>query len=1058
MTMQDRDYEKILGAMRDTGIYVIREDDHRILYLNHRVQKVTPEARPGMVCHELWPESCPSCPLLTIGSRPESRSVSYSSPFGQVVDITASRIIWGEDVPAFVITLTPHMDASGYIYHRLIRADLTQDTYEVVRLDQEEEDWARGREEPLSAWLERSIRYGRLHPEDVERFRSFAQLDHLREELRAGKKILTCTYRRWVNGSFRWNLLEVVPDFGYADDSQRVLLYAKDVHDVLRESLEREDSSIRRQEIIRALGEQNFSIYVIDLDTGLADPVRVEGQMQRVEGNHLLDWETELRPQLQAQLHWEYQEHFHQQFSLSSLRQASGAAEPRMELLCQRTTDGEHFGYISINACFNQEREHRRYVVLALQDTDDRVRLELERSQWDMQMAAILKCRYSAMNTIHMDTGLCERIDLRQAASTRDSQSDDYVQHVERALRDLVCEEDADAFRHTMSLDHIRQKALEIEAYAEEVCQYRTREDPPHWLEQHVVYSRQAGQVMVNILGRDVTAEKAREAVRQEEDQEKLDIIRSLSCMFFATYYVDLRDDTFRSVTQLREVGEFLGRRARYTAGIRAYAEQFIHPDDHAEYLEAMSVENLRSRLGPDRPYLAVEYRKLPPDGDRDAPPDVCGWIRATAVLVRTDEAGRPVTVLYAAQDVTETKRKEAMEHRALQDACQAANHANAAKSDFLSRMSHDIRTPMNGIMGMTDIAISRINDRERVLDCLKKISIASRHLLSLVNEVLDMSQIESGKIDLAEDRFLISDMVQELAVILRSPIQEKGHELRISLDVEHEAVLGDATRLRQVFVNILGNSVKYTPPGGLLEVMVREKESREHGYGCYSFVFRDNGIGMDEAFVKRVFEPFSRAEDTRTGAVEGTGLGMTIAQNIVRMIGGDIAVKSQPNAGSQFTVTLFLKQQPEEGESAAVPPPRQISLEGRRFLLVEDNELNREIACELLQDAGAVIECAENGQEALDLFTGMSPGYYDLILMDIQMPVMNGYAATQAIRNLPRLDAASIPIIAMSANAFAEDISASRAAGMNEHITKPLEIPRLMECLNHWLNQSVPQ
>ena len=189
--MQDRNYEKILDAMQDTGIYVIREDDHRLLYLNHRVQKVTPEARPGMVCHALWPESCPNCPLLTIGSHSESRSVSYSSPFGRVVDITASRIIWGEDTPAFVITLTPHMEASSYIYHRLIRADLTQDTYEVVRLGQEEEDWARGREEPLSAWLERSIRFGRLHPEDVERFRAFIQLDHLREELRAGKKILT---------------------------------------------------------------------------------------------------------------------------------------------------------------------------------------------------------------------------------------------------------------------------------------------------------------------------------------------------------------------------------------------------------------------------------------------------------------------------------------------------------------------------------------------------------------------------------------------------------------------------------------------------------------------------------------------------------------------------------------------------------------------------------------------------------------------------------------------------------------------------------------------------
>lgn len=1054
--MRGQDYEKILDAMRDTGVYVIRADDHRILYLNSCVRSTTPLARPGMVCRELWPDCCANCPLLTIGSGQESRSVCYSSPFGRVVDISALRTVWEEDIPAFIITVTPHMEASGYVYHRLIRADLTRDTYEIVRLGRDEESWAGGREEPLGDWMERFIRNGRLHPEDVERFRTFVQTDRLREGLRSGKKVLSCIYRRWVRGGFRWNLLEVVPDAGYSQEEQKVLLYAKDVHDQFCEGLEREESSIRRQEIIRALGEQNFSIYVIDLDTGLTDPVRVDGQMQRIEGNRMLDWETELLPSLREQLHWEYQESFEQKFCLDSLLQAREAGAARVELLCQRTLDGELYSYISVNACFNRDRKQWRYVVLALQDADDRVRNELERSQWDMQMAAILKCRYSVMNTVHLDTGLCERIDLRQAASTRDSWSDDYTQHVQRALETLVCEEDAQTFRDTMSLAIIRQRALETMDYAEDVCQYRTREQPPRWLEQHVIYSRQAGEILVNILGRDITNEKDREAHRQEKDREKLDIIRSLSGMFFATYYVSLEEDTFQSVTQLQEVSEFLGERVGYSSSIQAYAKRFIYGEDREEYLHTMSRENLRNSLGGSRPFLAVEYRKLPAPGE-DAPPDRCGWIRATAVLVRSSSQGRPLTVLYAAQDVTESKQKEAMEHRALQDAYQAANHANAAKSDFLSRMSHDIRTPMNGIMGMTNMAVSHIDDRERVLDCLKKIGVSSRHLLSLVNEVLDMSQIESGKIDLAEERFLIPDMVQELGIILRSPIQEKGHELRVyPMKLEHGAVLGDPTRLRQVFVNILGNSVKYTPPGGLLEIMVREKESRENGYGCYSFVFRDNGVGMDEEFVKRIFEPFSRAEDSRTGAIEGAGLGMTIAQNIVRMMGGDITVQSSPGKGSQFTVTIFLKQQADETPDGPIcsGEEQQISFQGRRFLLAEDNEINREIACDLLEEMGAEIECAENGRVALERFLAAPPGYYDLILMDIQMPVMNGYDATRAIRAQSRPDGAGIPIIAMSANAFAEDIAASREAGMNEHITKPLEVARLMECLNQWVNR----
>ncbi len=1050
-----REYERILDGMRDTGIYVIREDDHRVLYLNQRVREVIPDAKPGMVCHDLWASSCCGCPLLTIGDKQEQRSVCYNSPFGRVVDISATRMMWGEDIPAFVIMLRPHTELSSYVYHRLIRADLTRDTYEIVRLGQEE-SWAGEREEPLSSWMERFIQNGQLHPDDVERFRAFTQIEYMREGLRAGKNVLTCTYRRWVSEEgFHWNLLEVVPDFDYTDDSQIVLLYAKDVHDVLREGLEWEESSIRRQEIIRALGEQNFGIYVIDLDTALADPVRVEGQMQQAAGGRLLDWKNELLPKIRDSLHWEYHDAFESLFSMEGLRQAKERGENRVELLCQRMRDGEMYSYISVSACFNQGREHQRYAVLALQDTDDRVRQEMERSQWDMQMASILKCRYSVMNTVHLGTGLCERIDLRQASSTRDSQTGDYTQHVHQALQSAVREEYAAIYHHTMSLEHIRQTALETDHYAEEICQYQTKEHPPRWMEQHVVYSRQAGEVMVNILGRDITAEKTREAARRANDQEKLDIIRSLSSMFFATYYVDLVEDTFQSVTQLQEVSRFLGQQLAYEAGLHAYAEKFIHPDDRSEYLETMSIANLSTQLVGDRNLLAVEYRKLPA-GVREAPPDECCWIRATAVLVRSDAQGRPMAVLYAAQDVTESKQKEAREHRALQEACQAASHANAAKSEFLSRMSHDIRTPMNGIMGMTGIAMSHIGDQERTLDCLKKIAVSSKHLLNLVNEVLDMSQIESGKMDLAEEPFRIPEMIQELETILRSPLHEKKHQLRIrTMELEHKAVLGDGGRLRQVFVNILGNSIKYTPPGGLLELEVREKKSRRNGFGCYDFVFRDNGVGMDEEFVQRVFDPFSRAEDSRTSTIEGTGLGMTIAQNIVRMMGGSISVKSRLNVGTQFTVTLFLRQGSEEEEDRSTEAEQpEISLHGRRLLLVEDNEINREIACELLADTGAEVDCAGDGREGVEKFSGSSAGYYDLILMDIQMPIMNGYEATRAIRSLDRPDSGDIPIVAMSANAFAEDIGASREAGMNEHITKPLDISLLLRSLDRWLNR----
>lgn len=921
------DYKKILDSMEETGVYVIREDDYRILYYNRRVKEVTLKAEVGKVCRELWSCSCADCPLLTIGDRQTSRSTSYNNPFGHVVDLTASRILWEDRIPAFVITLTPHM----------------------------------------------------------------------------------------------------------------------------------EESSVRSREVIRSLGEQSFCIYLIDLDTDLVDRVRVDGKLQEGSQNFLVSWDTDVRLQIQEQIHWEYQEEFARRYSLEGLRQARDNGESRVEMICQWSQNGEMYSYISIQASLGEKSGRHPYVILSLQDVEDQVQREIANSQRDMQIAAVLKCRYSEMVTVHLYSGLCESIDLNSSEESADFQSAEYGKLVEEILGQTV-PEDAEQVWQALSLEHLQQMALETEDYLEEVCQYRLKGQPVRWMEQHILYSRQFGEVVVNIMGRDITREKSQEEVRVEEDREKADIIRSMSSMFFAAYYADLIRDSFRRVTQLRDTGKFLGTEVCFSQGLQTYADRYIHPADREEYLETMDIRNLREKLGRDHPYLVTEYRMK--SENPEAGPEECGWIRATAVLVRADERGCPMTVLLASQDVTESKQKEAREQRALREACQTANHASASKSEFLSRMSHDIRTPMNGIMGMAGIALSHMGEPERVLDCLKKIIVSSRHLLNLVNEVLDMSQIESGKMDLVEEPFSIPEMIQSLSVIIGPAAQEKQQELRIHpLEVEHPAVLGDTSRLQQVFVNILGNSVKYTPPGGLLEVEVREKKSREQGLACYDFVFRDNGVGMEEEFVKHIFDPFSRAEDSRISTIEGTGLGMTIAQNIVRMMGGSIAVKSRLGEGSQFTVTLFLKRHRDSEEnslSAEHPDPpeeKEWSFEGHRILLVEDNEINREIAMEVIGETGAVVDCAENGKEGLELFAQSSPGYYSMIIMDIQMPVMDGYAATRAIRSLPREDSSRIPIIAMSANAFAEDISASREVGMNEHITKPLDVPRLMGCMDYWMN-----
>ncbi len=401
----------------------------------------------------------------------------------------------------------------------------------------------------------------------------------------------------------------------------------------------------------------------------------------------------------------------------------------------------------------------------------------------------------------------------------------------------------------------------------------------------------------------------------------------------------------------------------------------------------------------------------------------------------------------------------------ALRVAYESANQANAAKTNFLSKMSHDIRTPMNGIMGMTTIAIAHIDDKERVLDCLGKISSSSRHLLALINDVLDMSQIESGKTTLAKEEFNLSNLIDTSLDMIRPQIAERNHHLNIrSMNITHSHVIGDSLRIRQVFLNILGNAVKYTPDGGILSISISEKNSEKKGYGCYEFIFEDNGIGMSEEFLARIFQPFEREKDEHATNVQGTGLGMAITKNIIEMMHGDIKVESNPGEGTRFIITIFLELQDLNnvptpiGESSFVRPQDQLAdlakadYSDKRVLIVDDNELNLEIASEILGTSGIQIETAENGKLAVDMVADHPDGYYNIIFMDIRMPIMNGYEAASAIRALDRSYTRNLPIIGLSANAFAEDVAMSRNAGMNAHISKPLDIDQLAKTLENWI------
>lgn len=537
---------------------------------------------------------------------------------------------------------------------------------------------------------------------------------------------------------------------------------------------------------------------------------------------------------------------------------------------------------------------------------------------------------------------------------------------------------------------------------------------------------------------------------------------------------------------------------------------------------------------------------------------------------------------LMTRTDITEIK-EERKQKLLLQEALQSATAANRAKSDFLSRMSHDVRTPINAIVGMTAIAGLHMNDQNRIADCLKKITISSKLLLNLINEVLDMSKLESGKIMLTEETFKLDELLESLFIMVQSAFEAKKQKLIIHSKVKHECLIGDVQRIQQALLNMLTNAIKYTQEEGQIQISVEEKPSVYNGYGKFEIAVTDNGIGMKPEFLNKVFEPFERSDDKAIRNIQGTGLGMAISRHIAQMMNGDILVESEYGKGSKFTMMFHIKlggtdeydndllidlpvlvvddddvsceiacenlqelgMKPEwvlsgqnavqkvsdgnnyfaiiidlmmpdmngiettykirecvgpdvpiiisaydysgyeiealkagvngfickpimksklfhlmkkfatnkkEEELVTIAPSIITSFPGKRILVVEDNDLNREIAYELLQETGAEIETACDGQEAVNKVSASPEGYYDFIVMDIQMPVMDGLEATRQIRLLDRQDIKDLPIVAMSANAFAEDVQLSLQAGMNEHIAKPIEIDRLYSVMGKWL------
>lgn len=433
-------------------------------------------------------------------------------------------------------------------------------------------------------------------------------------------------------------------------------------------------------------------------------------------------------------------------------------------------------------------------------------------------------------------------------------------------------------------------------------------------------------------------------------------------------------------------------------------------------------------------------------------------WGNATGIVAARHTDGTPSLFILAFSMIDSFSAEREEQQKKIQKAYQAAEFANKSKTNFLFSMSHDIRTPMNAITGFTALAKKYADNKERLFEYLDKIDLSGKELLVLINQILEMSRLESGKVEFNETAVNIRDKFASKITVLSGQAKAKGLKLNYSLnDINHEYVFVDEARMSSICLNVAGNAIKYTPEGGSVNFEFKEIAPRKDNYATYVLTVSDTGIGMSEDFLKILFEPFSREKNTTVSRIQGTGLGMSIVKNLVDLMGGSIDVTSKLGQGTKFEITLDLKIDENKTASQTIKPNiTDFSFNGRRVLLVEDNEMNREIAKDLLSDYGLIIEEANDGDVAIDMFKKVIDQkkyhYYDFILMDVQMPRINGYEATKAIKNLCKSVNIHIPVIAMTANAFEEDRRNAFASGMDEHLSKPLDMQKLLETLVKFL------
>lgn len=1037
-------YREIADEAADT-LCVVEQKSHKILYF-HEAKKLVSntDSCVGKKCYEVFHGRVTPCPFCTLRDGVHGEDRQVESPWGKrIYRIHSRATIWNGE-PAFIQLLRDVTEEEAERQRKKRLEEYFQTLVDSlpggVSVVRRQKDWSITPEYLSTgfadmthtsldqAWATyRQDALGGVHPDDVERIKA-----ELEEAFTNIDRHYELTYRLLDGtGGYIWvrNTLTMLPD---EDGGLRQYCYLRDITKE-REEQERTRAQYKKL-ILRHYQEPGDNTLVLGHCNITQNKILEVNDFTSSGSIKSLgtDRESFFNAISQMIVDTGDRKTFLDRYLSAPMLEAYRRKELEQIFTCLTQFPGELVG------CYAQ------YKVNLVEDPDSgdltgilSVTDITEQVVTNLVLRRLSDTGYDHILVLDIFSNRCTVFSGTLRTDCMPPQNGDYIQMMEYLLENCILPKDRDTYRKHLDTVPMMERLKKNGAYSFDYSMVDG--DGNISTKRMTVFAIDLRLGKVGLSQMDIT-----ETVREQQS-----LLNMLAYTFEIASFIDI--NTKRMVMHTREtVLEDLSPLSiedcdyHIQAGLAPYNTAGQNMDEvRQRFLLETILEQLKEHpLGYDFVYAYqgednLQYKKIN--------------------ILWGDRNHRTVCIVRA--DVTEMLAEERKNKRELEDALSLAKQASQAKTDFFSTMSHDIRTPMNAIMGMTELALGHPEDPDYVKECLGKISLSSKHLLNLINDVLDMSKIEHRDMELNRECLSLNELVEQVCTMVRPQALEKHQQFHVKIGtISHEYFYGDGLRINQILINILGNAVKFTPEGGQVDFLVDELPAVNRVH--YQFVIRDTGIGMAPEFLTHVFEPFARG--MRVSRVQGTGLGLSITKGLVEQMGGTISAESQESKGSLFQIDLEFEAgtaaplSSNEKEHPIISEKATDILTGSHFLIAEDNEINAEILQSLLEMHGARSQLETDGEKVVKAFSSNPPGTYDAVLMDIQMPVINGYEATRAIRALPREDAGTIPIIAMTANAFAEDVQTALEAGMTAHVAKPIDLDVLQTTLKNALSQKL--